>query len=838
MRHEEGWPTGDADALVGREPELDGLAALLLEAAPLITVVGPGGAGKTRLAAEATRRYRRASGTPVHWIRLSRLPAAADAAAVTDEMMRAVAAGDIPGSSSRQALVSAFERSGSAGESVRAVLVVDNCEHVHAGAGFVVARLLDTVPGLTVLATSRQPLGDPRERLLPVPPLTRAQAVTLFRRRASLTDTVIADDQVPIVESICRRVNNQPLHIRLAAARVRYQPLRAILADLSGTATDRRLRWPRGPRGGVEARHHSMADVIAWSFELCGEKERLLFERMSIFAAGYDNNSAEESKTDVGCHAGVTAAAIRAVCGGSDSAGAVLNPDEIEPLLELLSDRSLVSVDTSTAARRYWLSDNFRVFAAERLRERDRAEPTRLSGAYCRYYRDKVAEAVSAWRETPDRRLLDWASDEWDNLLSVLEISLAAPDRAVIGLEIATGLFALNVPFFNGRTRDACRWAERTLAATRDADPKPVDLQIAAMGLIARIKLSEGRPDEARRLVKSGMELSRVAAADRIAWREHPDRDVGLPATLEFATGALLMFEHEDSGAVDALRRASAKFARAQNRGGSAVAEGFAVLAAALLKPPDQALDITGRHLAGTGRAGDNGVRAWAETASAIARIRYGNPRSALAVGRESLRRMLDTRDTWGALWAAHVCVWALAHETVGARTGRREPTRRAPEVARLLGGLAAVRERLGTDITTLRPFASETARADEAVRTALGRRLFDAARGDGTGLRPALPELCEWILAVSAPDWSPPADPHRRDKASSWQRLSAAEIDVAALAAAGWTNTAIARQRGSSRRTVETQIANILNKLTIGSRTEIRSALPPEYRRIIDTDA
>ncbi|MBB5912024.1 putative ATPase/DNA-binding CsgD family transcriptional regulator [Nocardia transvalensis] len=830
MPHRESRAAEGADAFVGREPESDRLAALLLARTPLITVVGAGGIGKTRLVTEAVRRYRRARGVPVLWGRLARLPAGAGPEAIVDELVRSVADTGFATGSSWHTLVETLDQRDSEGRAAQTVVVVDSCEHLRDSVASVIVRLLDAVPELTVVATSRQPLERPEERILPVPPLTHGQGVTLFRRRATLTGTVIEDDQLAVVESICTHLGNQPLPIRLAAARLRRQSLGAMLEDLSGTATDRRLRWPRGPRGGVEERHYGIADAIAWSFDLCSDPERLLLERMSVFAPGYDSNPDDEPGEDLVRNAGVETAAIQAVCGGTDDAGDRLEPAETGPLLEQLGERSLVIVNESGTAPRYSMSENIRVFAHRRLCERAESEPSRLCAEHGRHYRDRIAESAAAWFGTRDRRLLGWALDEWDNLLLALETSLSTPDRAVVGLEIATGLFAHEVPFINGRLRDARRWAERTLAATRGARPEPVALQVSAMVLIARINLCQGRPEDTRRLIERCVELCGVGIDDRDAWRRHPDRDVGLPARLEFAIGAVLMFDHEDLGALHVLERARDKFSASNNHGGVAMTEGCAALASALLSPPGQALENTARFLDTAGRSGDEWVEAWAQMAWTIARTRHGEPRAAVATGRTALARLVLTRDTWGAIWAAHACAWALA--AAGSRSAARpESMRYAADVARLLGGLRALRTQLGIDITTLRPFASETSRATEIVRTALGQHAFDAARRDGTSMRPALADLARWALDVPSPGPSGSARPDRPIRTSPWQRLSAAEADVAVLAAAGWTNAAIAARRGSSRRTVEAQITRVLKKLSIRSRAEIHPMVPVDHR-------
>lgn len=247
-----GLPAATAN-FVGRDRELETISTLLLSSARLITLTGPGGIGKTRLAAEAVRRYHKARSVPVYWARLARLVKGCDRAAVEEEVAKAVLDVDFSGRSVFDALVETFAVADAAGRDRQIVLVLDNCEHVVVGAGELIAELLEAVPGLSVVATSREAIGWIDERLVEVPPLTREQALALFRQRAEQAGHPIAErEQITTVESICRHVHNHPLYIQLAAARMRLQPLASILDELSGRAADGRMRWSPGPRFGVD----------------------------------------------------------------------------------------------------------------------------------------------------------------------------------------------------------------------------------------------------------------------------------------------------------------------------------------------------------------------------------------------------------------------------------------------------------------------------------------------------------------------------------------------------------------------------------------------------------
>ncbi|MEV0354682.1 AAA family ATPase [Nocardia sp. NPDC050697] len=781
------FPT--AGAFVGRERELERLAGLLRSAPRLITLIGSGGIGKTRLAAEAVQRWHRARRVPIHWVRLARVPVGADATAVADELARSIVEADFSDRSSWDAL-----RDTLLGGARSTVLVLDNCEHVLDSAGQVITELLAAVPGLTVLATSREAIGWVDEQLVPVPALTREQALTLFRARAELTGHPLAgEDDAAVAASICRHLHHHPLFIRLAAARLTRQPLRRILRDLGDG--DRRLRWSPGPRLGTDRRHWRIADVIAWSYDLCTDGERLLFERMAVFAAGYDDEHGRD--------AGAELDAIEAVCAGTGLAA-----DEIEGLLERLADRSLLELHRTPDTVRYSLRETLQVFARQRL---DGAEYERLAARHRRYYRDRTVRAAAAWFGPRELTLLDWARAAWDNLLIAMETSLATPGEAVVGLEIATGLIALRVPFFMGSLRESRRWTVRTLAATRALDPAPVELQISAMALIAWLTSCQGAPEDAAPMLDECVAACGVAAT----WRDDPAADHGLPAPVETAWGTELLVAG-DPRAIVVLARARDRFTASGDEGGAAMSEMFRALAAGLLGTPAQASEATRAYLDRTTGSGAAWSHSWAELAAAIALAKHGDPAEAATVARSALRGQLAMRDQWGAAWAVHIRMWALAAAPRGDV---------AREIAVLAGGARTVRQRLGVNLANLGPFAAETDRAVAAARAALGAEAFTAAEREGAALRPELDEPAHFALGTL------PARRLPAQRPSRWSTLSAAEREVAVLAAAGWANTAIAAARGSSFRTVDAQVAAVFTKLEINARAAIITHIPPEAR-------
>ncbi|WP_280301463.1 ATP-binding protein, partial [Nocardia abscessus] len=254
-------PAPTHNFFVGRGPELDQISDLLSTGSSrLITLAGPGGIGKTRLATEAIRQFKEEVGTgTVHWVRLARLSRDSDAEAVERETASAVVKADFSGRSAWEALLDTLAQANSTKHG-RVILVLDNCEHVLTGVQAMVVELLETLPELIVMITSRGPIGLPDEHLIGVPPLTKDQALALFRQRAALAGRPISGEQEEaIAAEICRHIHHHPLYIQLAAARLPRQPLAINHAGLTGPGeNDKRMRRSVGG----DQRHQKVNKVI------------------------------------------------------------------------------------------------------------------------------------------------------------------------------------------------------------------------------------------------------------------------------------------------------------------------------------------------------------------------------------------------------------------------------------------------------------------------------------------------------------------------------------------------------------------------------------------------
>ncbi|MCC3326355.1 ATP-binding protein [Nocardia abscessus] len=799
---------------IGRETELDRLGALLDGDARLITLVGPGGIGKTRLAAEALRRGAPARRRPVYWARLAALEA--DSTATAQDVMQSAVRTDPSSPPTRAALVRTFTSGDRSVE--RAVLVLDNCEHLLGAVAAMIAELLEAAPGLTILATSREPIGWVDEYLLAVPPLSPRQSLELFRQRAELIGRAIPDEreQTAVAARICRRVDHNPLFIRLAAARLRHQPPVMVLRELSGDADDKRLHWTHGARAGAEQRHRGVYDVVAWSFALCSPPEQLLLERLSVFAAGYETD-------DESLRGAIELDAAIAVC-----ADDILPPREIEHLLERLTEQSLLSVHLTATTVSWYLVESVRVFARDRLRRRDRAEFDRLAARHRRYFRDRVVAGQAIWLGPQDQAWLAWAQSAWNDIVLGIESGLADPAEAVVALETATVLLSMKVPYVKSGAGALTRLTERALEVTRAAGLGPSELADLATALLGWISLWQGRADHIPQLLADRAPLPSDAGP------RYTDIDFGLPAPVEWMWGLELMLVRGDARAITVLTRARRKFAVQGDRIGAERSDVFVAFCSALVGDRRQALENTARFLARSVSSGSTLSRAWAEIARAVALAKHGSAAEALTLTQGVLTRHRCEQDTWTASWAVGAHIVALAQVVAERAEGgeRAAAADAATEIAYLMGSFKTRQRSMGIVVDRVPLVAAEIRRAVEVSRAVLGDRAYASAERR-TRLRPELDALwCPTADPASParrPDRPVASRPVSRRPGSRWSDLSEAERDVAVFAAAGWPNSAIAGARRSSVRTVDAQVAAIRQKLMIASRADIAGHIPDE---------
>ncbi|WP_371549952.1 winged helix-turn-helix domain-containing protein [Streptomyces sp. NBC_00554] len=386
-------------SFVGREADIDAIRGDLA-AARLVTLLGPGGAGKTRLSQEAAEAVAYASRDGV-W--LAELAPVDDPKAVPEAVLTAVGARETvlrgAGAEEMRAVSERHDdplnRLAEHCAKRRMLLILDNCEHVVDAAAHLVEELLERCPELTVLATSREPLGVPGELLRPVEPLPEPVALRLLADRgaAARPGFRIEDDPEAAAE-ICLRLDGLPLAIELAAARLRLLTARQIADRL-----DDRFRLLTSGARTVLPRQQTLRAVVDWSWDLLDEDERDVLRRLSVFAGGCDLAAAE------------------AVCG----------PAALESLGSLVDKSLVVAAPSADGGMRYRLLETVAEYAGERLDESGDRPPAER--AHLTYYRELARTTDPELRGHGQAAAIALLELEYENLRTALRHAVTERDE-------------------------------------------------------------------------------------------------------------------------------------------------------------------------------------------------------------------------------------------------------------------------------------------------------------------------------------------------------------------------------------------------------------------------
>ncbi|MFE4515887.1 BTAD domain-containing putative transcriptional regulator [Kitasatospora sp. NPDC056783] len=470
---------GRLTSFVGREDELAALRGMLTSRR-LVTLTGPGGSGKTSLSTEAGRAEQSVGNWPDGvWVaELAPLdsPDAVPAAVVSALGLREI----VLHTNSMVAEVIEKRAEDPVRRLVehcahrRMLLVLDNCEHLIQAAADLADVLLAECPGLTVLATSREPLGVPGETVLPVEPLPDPVALRLFAERAATARPGFDPQGDPeACAEICRRLDGLPLAIELAAARLRVMTARQIADRLDGrfallTAGSRTLL----------PRQQTLRAVVDWSWDLLGKRERAVLRRLSVFAGGWQLEDAE------------------AVCAD----GAEVASGEVADLLLSLVDKSLLVADLDGASLpRYRMLETIHEYATERLAE-FAADRAATEARHLAHFRAMVG---TAGRDVHGPRQLHWLvvlDREQDNIRAALRRAIDLGDEQQ-GLVLTIGMswyWSLR-----GYGLEARGWYNAVAALGRDpfAPGAPPAVPLERDVLEYGVPMPEGVVEEARRLL-------------------------------------------------------------------------------------------------------------------------------------------------------------------------------------------------------------------------------------------------------------------------------------------------------------------------------------------------
>lgn len=749
------WPT----QLFGRDRELAD-ARGLMASSRLVTLTGPGGVGKTSLAAAMAGTLERAFKDGVWFVELG---AQRSSETVAEWVATGLGLSTAPVEDAEEQL-----RRHLTGRS--ALLVLDNCEHVLPGCQRLVARLLGACDELRVLTTSREPLRLRGERAvvvrpLPVPPvggestvgeLRAFPAVALLEARAkSVNDQFeITERELPSVVELVARLDGMPLAIELAAARLRSLSIRELLDRIN----DRFTLLNRGDPT-ASPHHRSLDAMVRWSYDLCTPQEQRLWTRLAAFTGSPD------------------LASIQAVCGFPP-----LEATELLDALDGLVAKSILLPEIRNGEMRYRLLETLREFAL--VHGRPSEDHDRARRAHVDHYRSWATRTAQSFFGPDQTESLERLASDFANLELAFEGSLGEPGRTREALQLAS---SLSVYWITGHLREGRRW----LAQALQADTAPSVERGNALWVAAAVAALHGELPLAKEHLLAAGDIVRSTGDPRLTahvatWSGQVALTSGdLPiARHAFETARV---GHADLADPEGLLMTL--FLRAFLKSAEGDQEGAAESCREAIDRSEDLGETWGRSYAVWVLAYD----AWTRHDLAAAE----------EWAKQSLELKLAFRDDVGTALVINLMA--------GIALERGEATK----AAQLLGGVEALWSRLDTRTAAFGPVLGSQYKAIEStVEEKLGHATFQRLYEEGRRLDPdgrtrlALDHITE-------------PDKDRSEAAPAPDLLTAREKEVASYLADGLSNRAIAAALVISPRTAEVHVEHILAKLEVRSRAE-----------------
>ena len=421
-------------SFVGRERDIADIEALL-RTTPLVSIVGVGGVGKTRLALRIANGVVHEYRDGVWFVNLASI---SDPSLVASTILAALAAARSSSAPALDQLVGHLR-----GRSL--LIVLDNCEHLMPHVAHVAEAILQNAPSVRILATTRESLNIAGEHVYRLQTLDIADATQLFidRAHAAKADFNLTPESLPMVQDICRRLDGIALATELAAPRLRVLTLPELNARL-----DERFRVLTGGTRTALPRQKTMHALIDWSYDLLLDEEKVLFRRLSVFSGSFTAEAASE------------------ICANDD-----LDEYLAFDVLTALVDKSLVVADVNGATTRYRLLQSIQDYAAERIHEANECDA--VSECHARYYTGFAERAYAEWDVDPAPDWLARASAELDNIRGVLTWTLGENHAPEVGARLIASSYAIFLRL--SLLSEAIGWATQALSS-----PAAISLDVTA----------------------------------------------------------------------------------------------------------------------------------------------------------------------------------------------------------------------------------------------------------------------------------------------------------------------------------------------------------------------
>ncbi|MFJ1709794.1 LuxR C-terminal-related transcriptional regulator [Kitasatospora sp. NPDC088346] len=766
----------ETSSFLGRRSEVAQIRNLLSHSR-LVTLTGPAGIGKTRLALHAADQMRRAFPSGLRLASLAPLP---PSTSPTATVLTALGLAPSAGHTDDTGTLTPDGVAALAGELAnrRMLLVLDNCDHLVQACAVLVNTLIGTAPHLAVIATSRQTLKVAGESVITVPPLSlpdrrspsatqavTCDAVALFTDRAGAVrpDFTLTDDNAPLVAQICHRLDGTPLAIELAALRLRALSPSDLLHRLKAS-----LHLLTGGLHANPPHQHSLRTAVAWSYDLCTAPERQLWQRLSVFDGTFDLPAAEHV-----------------------SVGADLTASDFIDHLAALVDKSVLTVAELEPGARYRLPGAAREYGREQLSASGQ-EPA-LRERHRDWYIDLVRQAEADWfgprQHTWGARL----HADYPNLRAALQWSMEHPEQAPAGLELAIRLW--NHPLAPAGPADAAQWLARGL----ETDDRPTTTRARALALDGRLALLQGDLPAA---------TDRIEQLNRLLPQldDHDEADHQAATAL---TGMSALVQGHPLDALPLLHDTLEHYQRVADIGNAV--RTLTHLTIACFNLGDPAAATHAEHAVALCRAHDARCSTTeALWALALARLQQGRPRSTTALIRRAIRHRLNLSYAGAAnfLIGPAECLEVLAWSSAEQHGSDR--------AAMLLGAARTARGAAGRPPEVPGHLRPGHDRCEALARRSLSHSALRAAIRAGARLIP------DRALAFALESESSPRLPPEREPPDQPTPLTRRESDVVALVAIGLTNKEIAAKLVVSHRTVEGHVAHILSKLGFTTRGQI----------------